>query len=89
MAKPKSNFSAIDLQKEIYVKGLSGKKPIIPVDIRSLESQAKEQMNAEAYAYIAGGAGRETTMSSNRSDFNQWHIWPRMLRDVSETRFIH
>jgi lactate 2-monooxygenase len=84
MAKPKSSFSAIDQQKEIYINGLSGKQPIIPADFNSLEAQAKERMSPEAYAYIAGGAGRETTMSSNRLDFNRWGIWPRMLRDVSE-----
>ncbi|MEL6924820.1 MAG: lactate 2-monooxygenase, partial [Bacteroidota bacterium] len=48
------------------------------------EAQAKEKMTPEAYSYIAGGAGLGETMLSNRRDFNQWKILPRMMRDVSK-----
>jgi len=41
-------------------------------------------MSPEAFAYIAGGAGLESTVSANRSDFERWRIVPRMLRNVEE-----
>lgn len=40
-------------------------------------------MSREAFAYIAGGAGQESTVHSNRSDFEKYKIVPRMLRDTS------
>ncbi len=84
MAKQKPKFSAVDQQKEIYINGLSGKQPLIPVDYNRLQIMAKERMSPEAYAYVVGGAGKEETMSANRSDFDRWRIWPRMLKDVSQ-----
>lgn len=77
-------FTASDRQREIYLKGIQGKKPKVPFDFDKLASQAKKYISAEAYAYIAGGAGVETTMKSNRLGFEQWQIIPRMLRDVSD-----
>ncbi len=41
-------------------------------------------MSAEAFAYVAGGAGAERTMAANREAFERWRIVPRVLRDVSE-----
>ena len=41
-------------------------------------------MSPEAFAYIAGGAGWESTVRSNRNAFEQYKIVPRMLRDVSQ-----
>jgi lactate 2-monooxygenase len=41
-------------------------------------------MSAEAFAYIAGGAGAEHTVAANRAAFDRWQVWPRPLRDVSE-----
>jgi lactate 2-monooxygenase len=40
-------------------------------------------MSPEAYAYMAGGAGTESTMRENRQAFDRWRIVPRVLRDVS------
>ena len=40
-------------------------------------------MNPEAFGYIAGGAGAETTMRNNEEAFNNWQIVPRMMGDVS------
>jgi lactate 2-monooxygenase len=40
-------------------------------------------MSAEAFAYVAGGAGAESTMRANRDAFERWRIVPRVLRDVS------
>jgi isopentenyl diphosphate isomerase/L-lactate dehydrogenase-like FMN-dependent dehydrogenase len=43
-------------------------------------------MSAEAFAYVAGGAGLETTMAANRNAFERQRIVPRGLRDVSQRR---
>ncbi|TVP55919.1 MAG: lactate 2-monooxygenase [Halomonadaceae bacterium] len=74
----------LDRQREIYFKGLSGEKPAVPIDFSALEQAGKQAMSAEAYAYIAGGAGLEATMASNRASFDRWQIVPRMLNDVSD-----
>ncbi|HEU4455421.1 MAG TPA: alpha-hydroxy-acid oxidizing protein, partial [Longimicrobium sp.] len=76
--------AAIRRQSEVYVAGVSGQKPLIPVDVRALEEDARRAMSPEAYAYVAGGAGNESTLRDNRAAFERWRIVPRMLRDVSE-----
>jgi lactate 2-monooxygenase len=75
--------SALARQSEIYLAGVAGKRPTVPVDSGRLEAAAKEAMSAEAYAYVAGGAGSESTVRENRAAFERWRIVPRMLRDVS------
>jgi len=76
-------FSALDRQKNIYLDGFAGSRPAVPVSVAALEQAAQQKMDAHAFAYIAGGAGNETTLRANRQAFDQWHIVPRMLRDVS------
>src|SRR3954462_4786970 len=49
-----------------------------------LEERARGAMSAEAFAYVAGGAGTGATMRANRAAFDRWRIVPRMLGDVSE-----
>jgi lactate 2-monooxygenase len=78
-----SRFSAIDLQREIYLQGIAGDKPSVPFDIIELEKEARRRMSKEGFAYIAGGAGMEETMTANRLGFGNWRIRPHMLRDVS------
>jgi lactate 2-monooxygenase len=55
----------------------------VPFDPQHLEERAQSAMTAEAFAYVAGAAGAEETMRSNRSAFERIAIVPRMLRDVS------
>lgn len=71
-------------QSDIYRAGISGTKPAVPVASAALESAARKALSAEAFAYIAGGAGAERTMAANRAAFGRWQVWPRPLRDVSE-----
>jgi lactate 2-monooxygenase len=75
--------SALVRQSEIYLAGVAGKKPTVPVDAGRLEAAAKEAMSEDAFAYVAGGAGSESTVRENRAAFERWRIVPRMLRDVS------
>lgn len=70
-------------QSEIFLGNLRGKKRTIPVSFDKLRKAAKQRMSKEAYAYVAGSAGRESTKRANRSGFNKWKIIPRMLCDVS------
>ena len=75
---------ARDVQSEVYRAGLSGTRPAVPVDGVALEQAARKAVSAEAFAYLAGGAGAEATMAANRAAFARWRIWPRVLRDVAE-----
>jgi lactate 2-monooxygenase len=73
-------------QREIYLAGVRGRKPVAPANPSTLEERAREKMSAEAFAYVAGGAGLETTMAANRNAFERQRIVPRGLRDVSQRR---
>ena len=79
-------------QREIYVHGAAGRRSPVPVDVEELELAARDVMTPEAFAYIAGGAGRERTMEANLAGFDAWQIVPRMLRDVGtrslQTEFL-
>jgi len=70
-------------QSDIYRAGISGTRPRVPVDVDALEAAARKALSAEAFAYIAGGAGAERTVAANRAAFGRWQVWPRPLRDVS------
>lgn len=70
-------------QSEVYRAGISGRRPRVPVDPIALEDAARKALSAEAFAYIAGGAGAERTVAANRAAFSRWQVWPRPLRDVS------
>ena len=71
-------------QREIYVAGVGGHRPAVPVGQADLERAAQAAMTPEAWAYVAGGAGRESTMDANRAAFEKWRIVPRVLRDVEK-----
>ena len=75
--------SGTDWQASIYVRGFSGVKSSVPIDLSSLEEEARRRMSSEAFAYVAGGAGLESTVLANRSAFEVLKILPRVLRDVS------
>lgn len=76
-------FSALDRQRNIYLRGVGGRRPLIPITFAELEKKAEGYMTKEAFAYVAGGAGAEQTMTNNTQGFARWRIVPRMLRDVS------
>jgi lactate 2-monooxygenase len=70
-------------QAEIYLAGLRGRRPRVPADPVELERRARKAMSREGFAYIAGGAGIESTVAANRAAFERWRIVPRFLNDVS------
>jgi lactate 2-monooxygenase len=70
-------------QGEIFLRGLAGRRPVVPIDPVRLEAKARAAMSREAFAYVVGGAGQERTMNANRAAFDRWRIVPRRLRDAS------
>ncbi len=70
-------------QAEIYLGGALGQKTSIPAGQSLLEERARQVMTEQCLAYVAGGAGLESTIAANRAAFEGWRIRPRMLRDVS------
>ncbi len=82
MTKP--GPSGVLRQTRIYVDGVAGRRPRVPVDAQALEDRAREAMSRQAFAYVAGGAGGEATVRANRAGWDRWRIVPRMLRDVSQ-----
>jgi lactate 2-monooxygenase len=73
-----------DYYREIYLRGLGGETPAIPVAVAELEQRAKEIMDPKAANYVWAGAGREDTIDANAEAFRRRRIVPRMLRNVAE-----
>ena len=73
-----------DYYREIYMRGLGGETPSIPVAVEEQERRAHEAMDERAANYVFAGAGAEHTMRANRDAFERHRIVPRMLRDVAE-----
>jgi L-lactate dehydrogenase (cytochrome) len=73
-----------DYYREIYLRGLGGETPAIPVSVAELEERAVARMDPKAASYVCAGAGSEETMRTNRNAFARRRIVPRMLRDVSD-----
>src|ERR1700733_12958630 len=81
---PAQLSGGMQYQLQIYFAGVQNIKPLLPVSFEDMEEKARETMSPEAFAYIAGGAGAETTISNNKEAFNKWQIVPRMMGDVSK-----
>jgi lactate 2-monooxygenase len=73
-----------EIQGGVYLRGLGGATPEIPTSFPKLEAAARERMTPQAWAYVAGGAGLETTMDANRAAFAHWRISPRMLAGAGQ-----
>jgi lactate 2-monooxygenase len=73
-----------DLVREIYLRGLAGQRPELPMTADGLEAAARDVLGAEAFNYVAGGASTERTVAANREAFARWRITPRMLRSVTK-----
>ena len=72
-----------DYYREIYLRGLGGETPAIPVAVAELEERAVAAMDPKAANYVCAGAGAEATIDANREAFARRRLVPRMLRDVS------
>ena len=67
-----------DYQLEIYLQGLSGVVPSLPMAFTELEARAESAMPPSVWSYVAGGAGDERTQRVNVSAFEHWGLIPRM-----------
>ena len=70
-------------QAEVFLRGVHGRRPAVPVDAVQLEARARQALPPEAFAYFAGGAGLESTIRANREAFERRRIVPRVLHGVS------
>jgi lactate 2-monooxygenase len=75
--------SGPERQMQIYLQGMQGLRLKQPVAIEELARQAKECLPPEAFDYLAGSAGSESTAQSNLRAFDRWRIVPRFMRDVA------
>jgi lactate 2-monooxygenase len=77
-----------DYQNEIYLQGLGGIVPKLPMVFAELEAKAEMALPPSIWSYVAGGAGDERTQRANAEVFQQWGLIPRMFvgaaqRDLS------
>lgn len=72
-----------DLQNEIYLAGLGGARPELPVTAAGLEDAARAQLSPEAFGYVAGSASTERTARANVAAFSEHRIVPRMWRGTA------
>jgi len=77
-----TSSTGMERQIEIYMNGLTGKCPDLPVNPDALREAARTALDARAWGYLDGGAGSGETMSANRAAFRKWPLQPRMLQDV-------
>lgn len=73
-----------ETQSTIYRAGAQGQRPVVPAAWAGLENAARKTMSREAWAYVAGSSGAETTEANNRAAFDAVRLVPRVLRDVSQ-----
>lgn len=71
-------------QLEIYLRGLTGEQPDLPMSFGELARRAEEMMPPEIWSYVAGGAGNEHTQNANVAAFERWGLMPRMLRGAAQ-----
>ena len=81
-----------DYQNEIYLQGLAGVVPSLPMAFAELEAKAATALPRSVWSYVAGGAGDERTQRANCEAFDHWGLIPRMFvgatqRDLSVEMF--
>ncbi|WP_375484348.1 lactate 2-monooxygenase [uncultured Mycobacterium sp.] len=73
-----------DYQNEIYLRGLAGVAPSLPMAFAELEAKAQSAMSPAVWSYVAGGAGDERTQRANCTAFERWGLIPRMFVGATE-----
>lgn len=74
----------VSTQKKIFIAGMSGQKPLIPLDYAALRQKAQNKLSPEAFAYIDGGAGRGQTMTENERGFQKFTFISPMMQASKE-----
>ncbi|WP_067999877.1 alpha-hydroxy-acid oxidizing protein [Nocardia pseudobrasiliensis] len=75
--------SFADFQYEIYLAGLSGSVPELPMTAAGLEQRAREVLDPAVFAYVAGSASAERTAAANLAAFDRYRLLPRMWRGAT------
>ncbi|MCK2218565.1 alpha-hydroxy-acid oxidizing protein [Actinomadura sp. ATCC 31491] len=73
-----------DFQFGIYLDGLSGTRPELPMTYAELARRAERVMSEQVWSYVEGGAGSEGTQRGNVAAFDRWGLVPRMLAGAAE-----
>src|ERR1700742_605320 len=73
-----------DYQNEIYLQGLAGVVPALPMVFAELEARAATTLPPSVWSYVAGGAGDERTQRANCQAFEGWGLIPRMFVGAAE-----
>lgn len=73
-----------DFQLEIYLQGLAGVRPSLPMTYAELARRAEASLSREVFSYVAGGAGDEYTQDLNVAAFDRYGLVPRMLAGAAE-----
>src|ERR1700744_3529785 len=73
-----------DYQNEIYLQGLAGVVPALPMVFAELEARAATTLPPSVWSYVAGGAGDERTQRANAEVFERWGLIPRMFVGAAE-----
>lgn len=73
-----------DFQLEIYLQGLAGVRPALPMTYAELARRAEASLSREVFSYVAGGAGDEHTQDLNVTAFDRYGLVPRMLAGAAE-----
>ena len=73
-----------DYQLELYLGGLNGVRPQLPVTSGGMAERARLAMAPETWSYVAGGAGNEHTQDLNVAAFDRYGLIPRMLSGATE-----
>ncbi|MBB4687528.1 lactate 2-monooxygenase [Amycolatopsis jiangsuensis] len=73
-----------DYQNEIYLAGLTGRVPTLPMAYAELEARAAQALPPSVLSYVAGGAGDEHTQRANAEAFSRWGLLPRMFVGAKE-----
>jgi lactate 2-monooxygenase len=77
---PSSSYG-LGRQFQVYMQGLEGKRPTLPVETTLLEQAANAVLSLEASGYLNG---MPDSMRANLEAFRHWRIVPRMLRNVAQ-----
>lgn len=72
-----------ETQSMIFREGAGGRAPAVPTSPHALADAAHAAMSPEAWAYVAGSSGSESTADANRAALDRWRILPRVLRNVA------
>jgi isopentenyl diphosphate isomerase/L-lactate dehydrogenase-like FMN-dependent dehydrogenase len=77
------NTHFYDYMISVYMQGMAGSNPPLPLTLAELEAEARAKLDPCAYWYVAGGAGLEDTLDQNRAMFRRIKLMPKVCRDVS------